>query len=235
VAEGLARTVLDPQTATLEKGEVLVTPGTDSGWTPLFLNAVRLVTEVGWLMTHGSVVAREYGILAVVGVPGATRASRTGQRVRVHGDTSHVQVLSGESGQMVVPGKEAPIIRNANWRDRWEYPFRPHRLDLAMGRLHHIDEDEGEPPAPNEDRMRTLSKRAFPLEARDEFYKAADQIGNLRLDRVSLAFAGTKAKSEIIYLRFTGVWDPKRLAGYLRGSRFCSRVHHQEANPYSTP
>jgi pyruvate,water dikinase len=98
VAEGPARVVLDPQTATLEKGEVLVAPGTDPGWTPLFLNAAGLVTEVGGLMTHGSVVAREYGIPAVVGVEGATRAIRTGQRVRVHGDLGYVEVLSSESG-----------------------------------------------------------------------------------------------------------------------------------------
>jgi pyruvate,water dikinase len=98
VAEGPARVVLDPQTATLEKGEVLVAPGTDPGWTPLFLNAAGLVTEVGGLMTHGSVVAREYGIPAVVGVPGATRVIRTGQRVRVHGDLGYVEMLSSESG-----------------------------------------------------------------------------------------------------------------------------------------
>jgi pyruvate,water dikinase len=98
VAEGPARVVLDPQTATLEKGEVLVALGTDPGWTPLFLNAAGLVTEVGGLMTHGSVVAREYGIPAVVGVPGATRAIRTGQRVRVHGDLGYVEVLSSGGG-----------------------------------------------------------------------------------------------------------------------------------------
>jgi phosphoenolpyruvate synthase/pyruvate phosphate dikinase len=98
VAEGQARVVLDPQTATLEKGEVLVAPGTDPGWTPLFLNAAGLVTEVGGLMTHGSVIAREYGIPAVVGVPGATRAIRTGQRVRVNGDLGYVEVLSSDSG-----------------------------------------------------------------------------------------------------------------------------------------
>jgi pyruvate,water dikinase len=97
VVEGPARVVLDPHTATLEKGEVLVAPGTDPGWTPLFLNAAGLVTEVGGLMTHGSVVAREYGIPAVVGVPGATRAIRTGQRVRVNGDIGYVEVLTNES------------------------------------------------------------------------------------------------------------------------------------------
>ena len=68
-------------------------PGTDPGWTPLFLNAAALVTEVGGLMTHGSVVAREYGIPAVVGVPGAMRAIGTGQRVRVNGSLGYVEVL----------------------------------------------------------------------------------------------------------------------------------------------
>jgi pyruvate,water dikinase len=98
VAEGLARVVLDPQAAALEKGEVLVAPGADPGWTPLFLNAAGLVTEVGGLMTHGSVVAREYGIPAVVGVPSVTGTIRTGQRVRVNGDLGYVEVLSSESG-----------------------------------------------------------------------------------------------------------------------------------------
>jgi pyruvate,water dikinase len=98
VAEGPARVILDPQTATLEKGEVLVAPGTDPGWTPLFLNAAGLVTEVGGLMTHGSVIAREYGIPAVVGIPDVTRTIRTGQRVRVNGDSGYVEVLASEGG-----------------------------------------------------------------------------------------------------------------------------------------
>jgi pyruvate,water dikinase len=120
VAEGLARVVLDPQTATLEKGEVLVAPGTDPGWTPLFLNAAGLVTEVGGLMTHGSVVAREYGIPAVVGVPGATRAIRTGQHVRIDGNIGYVELLSGEDGSKVFPAAETPTMRNANWPDGGE-------------------------------------------------------------------------------------------------------------------
>jgi rifampicin phosphotransferase len=95
VAEGIARVVLDPAREVLRSGEILVAPFTDPGWTPLFVNAAGLVMEVGGLMTHGSVVAREYGIPAVVGVPDATRLIRTGQRVRVDGDTGVVEVLGG--------------------------------------------------------------------------------------------------------------------------------------------
>ena len=77
----------------LHKGEILVAPFTDPGWTPLFINASGLVMEVGGLMTHGSVVAREYGIPAVVSVPDATTRIRTGQRIRVQGDAGYVQIL----------------------------------------------------------------------------------------------------------------------------------------------
>lgn len=93
VAEGIVRVVLDPTTAALEPGEILVCPGTDPSWTPLFLTAAGLITEVGGMMTHGSVVAREYGIPAVVGVPNATRRLVTGQRVRIDGTTGTIQVL----------------------------------------------------------------------------------------------------------------------------------------------
>jgi rifampicin phosphotransferase len=85
VVEGKVRVVHDPHGARLEPGEILVCPGTDPAWTPLFLSAGGLVTEVGGLMTHGSVVAREYGIPAVVGVADATRQLTTGMRVRVDG------------------------------------------------------------------------------------------------------------------------------------------------------
>jgi len=71
----------------------LIAPFTDPGWTPLFINAAGLVMEVGGLMTHGSVVAREYGIPAVVCVPDATKRIRTGQRIRVDGDLGYVQIL----------------------------------------------------------------------------------------------------------------------------------------------
>jgi pyruvate,water dikinase len=93
VADGLVRVVLDPRGAQLEPGEILVCRGTDPAWTPLFLAAAGLVTEVGGLMTHGSVVAREYGIPAVVGVYEATTRLRTGDRVRVDGTNGRVTRL----------------------------------------------------------------------------------------------------------------------------------------------
>ncbi len=93
VVEGRARVVLDPAHAALQPGEILVAPFTDPGWTPLFTQAAGLVMEVGGLMTHGSVVAREYGLPAVVGVEGATTRIVTGQRVRVHGDEGYVELL----------------------------------------------------------------------------------------------------------------------------------------------
>lgn len=91
--EGTVRVVLDPHGAELEPGEILVCPATDPGWTPLFLAAGGLVMEVGGLMTHGSVVAREYGIPAVVGVQNATERLKTGQRVRVDGSTGRIDLL----------------------------------------------------------------------------------------------------------------------------------------------
>jgi pyruvate,water dikinase len=91
--EGTVRVILNPVGARLEPGEVLVAPGTDPAWTPLFLTAGALVTETGGMISHGSVVAREYGIPAVVGVPEATTRLRTGQRVRVDGSTGTVVVI----------------------------------------------------------------------------------------------------------------------------------------------
>jgi rifampicin phosphotransferase len=80
-----ARVILDPTGARLEPGEVLVAPSTDPGWTPLFLTAGGLVMEMGGVMSHGAVVAREYGIPAVVGVAGATESITTGQKITVDG------------------------------------------------------------------------------------------------------------------------------------------------------
>lgn len=80
-----ARVILDPVGARLEPGEVLIAPSTDPGWTPLFLTAGGLVMEMGGANSHGAVVAREYGIPAVVGVPDATRRITTGQLVTVDG------------------------------------------------------------------------------------------------------------------------------------------------------
>jgi pyruvate,water dikinase len=94
VIEGRARVVLDPSGVALEPGEILVAPFCDPGWTPLFLNAAALVTEVGGLMTHGVLVAREYGIPAVVSVPEATTRIRTGQRICVDGTRGFVVIAS---------------------------------------------------------------------------------------------------------------------------------------------
>ena len=93
VAEGPVRVIFDPQATQLLPGEILVCPGTDPAWTPLFLAAGGLVTEVGGMMTHGSVVAREYGIPAVVGVHQATTRLHTGQRVRIDGTTGTLEIL----------------------------------------------------------------------------------------------------------------------------------------------
>lgn len=82
---GTARVILDPVGARLEPGEILVAPSTDPGWTPLFLTAGGLVMEMGGANSHGAVVAREYGIPAVVGVPDATSRIVTGQVISVDG------------------------------------------------------------------------------------------------------------------------------------------------------
>ncbi len=97
--EGIVHVVLDPRSAQLAPGEILVCPGTDPAWTPLFLAAGGLVMEVGGMMTHGSVVAREYGIPAVVGVGQATTRLKTGQRVRVDGSAGQVVILDGENAE----------------------------------------------------------------------------------------------------------------------------------------
>jgi pyruvate,water dikinase len=91
--EGRARVVLDLAEADLEAGDILVTAYTDPSWTPLFVAIEGLVTEVGGLMTHGAVIAREYGVPAVVGVERATRLIRDGQRIRVHGTDGYVELL----------------------------------------------------------------------------------------------------------------------------------------------
>jgi rifampicin phosphotransferase len=91
---GRARVVLDPVGAHLEPGEILVAPSTDPGWTPLFLTAGGLVMEMGGSNSHGAVVAREYGIPAVVGVPEATHKIETGQLITVDGATGLVTVAA---------------------------------------------------------------------------------------------------------------------------------------------
>jgi pyruvate,water dikinase len=91
--EGRARVILDMAEADLEPGDILVTAYTDPSWTPLFVAIKGLVTEVGGHMTHGAVIAREYGLPAVVGVERATRLIRDGQRIRVHGTDGYVEIL----------------------------------------------------------------------------------------------------------------------------------------------
>jgi pyruvate,water dikinase len=99
VTEGVVHVIFDPHAAQLAPGEILVCRGTDPAWTPLFLVAGGLVMEVGGLMTHGSVVAREYGIPAVVGVHQATVRLQTGQRVRVDGTRGKITILHHPEGQ----------------------------------------------------------------------------------------------------------------------------------------
>jgi pyruvate,water dikinase len=94
--EGTARVIFDPHSSQLAPGEILVCPGTDPAWTPLFLTASGLVMEVGGMMTHGSVVAREFGIPAVVGVHRATERIKTGQRLRVNGSTGEITLIDDE-------------------------------------------------------------------------------------------------------------------------------------------
>jgi pyruvate,water dikinase len=91
--EGRARVIVDMAQADLEAGDILVTAYTDPSWTPLFVAIKGLVTEVGGLMTHGAVIAREYGLAAVVGVEHATQLIRDGQRIRVHGTDGYVEIL----------------------------------------------------------------------------------------------------------------------------------------------
>jgi pyruvate,water dikinase len=92
--EGRARVVLDLADVEFEPGDILVTAYTDPSWSPVFVAIKGLVTEVGGLMTHGAVIAREYGLPAVVGVEHATRLIRDGQRIRVHGTDGFVEILS---------------------------------------------------------------------------------------------------------------------------------------------
>jgi rifampicin phosphotransferase len=93
--EGRARVIRDIAQADIEPGDILVTTYTDPSWTPLFLAIKGLVTEVGGLMTHGAMIAREYGLPAVVGVEHATDLIRDGERIRVHGTDGYVEILPG--------------------------------------------------------------------------------------------------------------------------------------------
>ncbi|MGH8910491.1 MAG: PEP-utilizing enzyme, partial [Egibacteraceae bacterium] len=109
VVTGTARVVRDPANAHLEPGEILVAPSTDPGWTPLFLTAGGLVMEMGGAMSHGAVVAREYGIPAVVGVPGATERIRTGDVITVDGAAGTVVIGDGTPVAPADAAWEPPI------------------------------------------------------------------------------------------------------------------------------
>lgn len=93
IIEGKARVILNMEEAKLEPGDILVTSFTDPSWTPLFLSVKALVTEVGGLMTHGAVIAREYGLPAVVGVENATKLISDGQQIRVNGTEGYVELI----------------------------------------------------------------------------------------------------------------------------------------------
>ncbi|MDX9871072.1 MAG: phosphoenolpyruvate synthase [Clostridia bacterium] len=93
VVEGVARVVLQLEEAKLNPGEILVTSYTDPGWTPLFTSIVGLIIEVGGMMSHGSVIAREYGIPAVAGIENATHIIKDGSRIRINGTEGFVQIL----------------------------------------------------------------------------------------------------------------------------------------------
>jgi phosphoenolpyruvate synthase/pyruvate phosphate dikinase len=111
VVEGRARVILDMARADLEAGDILVTAYADPSWTPLFVAVTGLVTEVGGLMTHGAVIAREYGLPAVVGVVDATRLIPDGQRIRVHGTDGYVEILPGSSSRGSGAGSLLPTSR----------------------------------------------------------------------------------------------------------------------------
>jgi len=93
VIEGRARVILNMEDADIEDGDILVTTFTDPSWTPLFVSIKGLITEVGGMMTHGAVIAREYGLPAIVGVENATRLIKDGQRIRVNGTDGYVEIL----------------------------------------------------------------------------------------------------------------------------------------------
>ncbi|NHM30714.1 phosphoenolpyruvate synthase [Neobacillus terrae] len=93
IIEGRARVILNLKEADLEDGDILVTTFTDPSWTPLFVSIKGLVTEVGGLMTHGAVIAREYGLPAVVGVENATKLIKDGQRILVNGTEGYIEIL----------------------------------------------------------------------------------------------------------------------------------------------
>ncbi len=95
VVEGTVRVIRSPsEFSTLRRGDILVTRSTNPGWTPLFILAAAVVTEIGGALSHGAIIAREYGIPMVAGIPDITRKLKTGDRVRVNGTRGTVEVLT---------------------------------------------------------------------------------------------------------------------------------------------
>ena len=92
--EGRARVVRDPGATDLDDGDILVCEATDPGWVSLFLVAGGVVTDLGGMLSHGAIVAREMGLPAVVGTTGATATILDGQRIRVDGTAGVVEVLA---------------------------------------------------------------------------------------------------------------------------------------------
>jgi pyruvate,water dikinase len=111
-----ARVILDPTNAHLEPGEILVAPSTDPGWTPLFLTAGGLVMEMGGAMSHGAVVAREYGIPAVVGVPDATDRITTGEQITVDGSAGTIASKKELPPEQVQESARDPFKEEASSR-----------------------------------------------------------------------------------------------------------------------
>jgi pyruvate,water dikinase len=100
VAEGPALVLIEPTAAPPEGGYVLVCPSTDPAWVPLFVHAKALVMETGGVLSHGAIVAREFGLPAVAGLPGATERIKAGQILRVDGGRGTVTIV----GEAEAPG-----------------------------------------------------------------------------------------------------------------------------------
>jgi pyruvate,water dikinase len=96
IAEGRARVILSPdRLGELEEGEILVAPITSPSWTPVFGRIRAAVSDIGGIMCHAAIVSREYGLPAVVGTGFGTSTIKTGQLIRVDGDTGKVHILEG--------------------------------------------------------------------------------------------------------------------------------------------
>lgn len=93
MAKGRVKILNGPRDKAIEKGDVLVTYTTDPGWTPLFINANAIILEIGGMLQHGGVVAREYGKPCVVGIQGITESLKDGQLVEVDGTNGTIKIL----------------------------------------------------------------------------------------------------------------------------------------------